>query len=528
MSIPKEPRQLMINVMYIVLTALLALNVSAEVFNAFDMVRDGLSKSSSALDKANAELPALIKKRAESKGEYAKYAERSDSVSMYGTELSEYIDEITTYLIDQTGNKDGEVNDGDYRFIKETKELLGKRDFDITTRYLVEGGKGMELHDKILEYREKFLSLVDAEDREQFAHEIALAIDDDAWQHSLTKRDNWADFTFNHMPLSATLPIFAKFKNDAKATEAATLNYLLSKVGGEEVVLDRFTVSSAPKKSYVIKGETFETDVFLTASASSASNTGVAISINGQRMPVDENGVAHYSVPTSSVGPKKYTASVTVTNPVTNEVKTYSNEFEFEVGERSVTVSPTKMNVFYIGVDNPVEVAASGVSSNQLQVTMSGAGGGTITHVSGANYNVMVTKPTQAGEFATINVTAPGMNASREFRVKRIPDPIAKLGGKVSGQLNTGQFKSQKGIIPTLEGFDFDAKCNIEGFRLVRVPRRDDPKIAINAGAGYKDEAQNLVDQASPGDRYFFENVRCKCPGDVASREINPLTFTIN
>jgi hypothetical protein len=109
------------------------------------------------------------------------------------------------------------------------------------------------------------------------------------------------------MPLSATLPIFAKFKNDAKASEAAVLNYLLGKVGGEDVVLDKFTVSANAKKSYVIKGDVFEADVFLTASASAASNTGVSISINGARVPVDENGVAKYSVPQTTVGPKQYT-----------------------------------------------------------------------------------------------------------------------------------------------------------------------------------------------------------------------------
>lgn len=527
MSIPKEPRQLMINVMYIVLTALLALNVSAEVFNAFDMVRDGLARSSEALDKSNAELPAVIKKRAEAKDEYTKYAQRVDSVSILGDELSEYIDEITTMLIDETGNKNGVIDDGDYKYIKDTKELKGKRDFEMTTHFLVDKGMGMELHDKILEYREKFKQLADPEDRESFEQEIALMIDDEAWTKSLTKRENWADFTFSHMPLSATLPIFAKFKNDAKATESAALNYLLGKVGGEDVVLDRFTVSANAKKSYVIKGDVFEADVFLTASASSASNTGVSISINGQRVPVDENGVAKYTTKTTTVGPKQYTAAVTVTNPVTGEVKTYNNTFEYEVGERSVTVSPTKMNVFYIGVDNPVEVSASGVSSNQLQVSMSGAGGGSISKVQGAQYNVKVTRPTKVDEYANIDVQAPGLNVSKQFRVKRIPDPVAKLGGKVSGSLRTGEFKVQRGIIPTLEGFDFDARCNIEGFRLVRVPRRDDPKIAINPGASYKDEALRLVEQASPGDRYFFENVKCKCPGDIASREINPLTFTI-
>ncbi|HAY71682.1 MAG TPA: hypothetical protein DCX89_07300 [Saprospirales bacterium] len=527
MSIPKEPRQLMINVMYIVLTALLALNVSAEVFNAFDMVYEGLSKSSAALDQQNTAIPEQIKARAKAKPEYARYAERVPTVSQYGKEITTYIDDMMIYLIDQNGDKDGTISDGDYIFIDgvKTKKFKGERNFDIVTNYLINQKKGQELHDKILEYREKFLSLIDEKDRATF--DVGLNIDDETWKKSHMRRNDWADFTFSHMPLTATLPIFAKFKNDAKSAQAAVLNYLLSKVGGEDVVLDRFTVMSSPKRSYVIKGETFETEVFLSASASSASNTGVSISINGQRVAVDQNGVAIWKAAATSLGRKPYTATVSVTNPVTGKTDSYKRDFEFEVGERSVTVSASKMNVFYIGVENPVEVAAAGISSNELKVSMSGGGGGSISRASNGSYNVTVKTPTRPGEFANVVVSAPGVNYSSPFRVKPIPIPVAKLGDNLGGQINAGAFKAQRGLIPTLEGFDFDAKCQVEGFRIVRVPRRDDPRPAVNAGGSYKNEAQNLVNQATPGDRYYFENVRCKCPGWPAAREVNSLTFLI-
>ena len=532
MSIPKEPRQLMINVMYIVLTALLALNVSAEVFNAFDMVGEGLSKSSKALDDQNSKVPALVKKRAKATPAYEVYANRVDSVGVYGSELSNYIDSYVTYIIDESGNKNGKIDDGDYDFYEDVKKPHGERNFDVTTHYLVDQGKGMELHNKILEYRDKFLSLIDKEERDAFGAKIPLQIDDEAWKHSMTKRENWADFTFSHMPVGAVLPIFAKFKNDAKATEAAVLNWMLSKVGGEVVVLDQFTVVSAPKKSYVIKGEPFETNIFLSASASSQSNTGISISVNGQRVPVDKDGVAEYKVSTNSVGIKKYNASVTMLNPVTGESKIYPGEFEYEVGERSVAIAATKMNVFYIGVDNPVEVSAAGISSNKLNVTMTGAGGGTISRNGDGTYTVKVTQPTRTstGELAYVNVSAPGIEGAKKgFRVKRIPDPVAKLGDKLSGILPNGVFKANEGIIPTLDNFDFEARCNIVSYRLVRSPKREDPKIAENKGNRFGPETQNLINMAKPGDRYFFEEVKCKCPGDVGPlREINPLTFVIN
>lgn len=527
MSIPKEPRQLMINVMYIVLTALLALNVSAEVFNAFDMVNEGLTKSSQALDEQNHKVPAIIKKRAAAKPAFAQYANRVDKVSEYGKELSDIIDTYVTYLVDQSGDKDGQISDGDYDVFEDVKKPKGERNFDVTTRYLVDQGKGMELKNKILEYRDKFLSLVDKNEQASFAGKIPLKIDEESWKHSMTKRKDWADFTFNHMPVGAVLPIFAKFKNDTKATEAAVLNYMLGKVGGEDVVLDQFTVMSAPKKSYIIKGETFETNVFLSASASTASNTGVSISINGARVPVDKNGVATYKASGSTTGVKKYVAAVTVVNPVTKEVKTYRGDFEYEVGERSVAISATKMNVFYIGVDNPVEVSAAGISSNAMKVTMTG-GGGNINRNADGTYNVTVSTPTPGNELAYINVTAPGIpGAKKGFRVKRIPDPVTKLGNKMSGGISSGEFKANTGIIPKLEGFDFEAKCQIESFRIVRSPKREDPKVAENRSGKYGAEATALVNAAKPGDRYYFENVKCKCPGDKGVREITPLTFYI-
>ena len=527
MAIPKEPRQLMITIMYIVLTALLALNVSAEVFNAFDLVYQGLTESSTALEGQNRLLPQQIKERAKAQPAHQIYADRAEKVATTGEELSDYIDDIVVYLIDQSGDKDGKISDGDFDYFGNQRKPKGERDFDITTRYLVDGEKGMEFHDKIIEYREKFLEFIDTEDMEVFTQKLPLRVDQETWKESTTRRRNWADFTFNHMPVGAVLPIFAKFKNDVKASEAAVYQYLFEKMEGPGIILDQFTVASSPKKSYVIRGETFETEIFLTAYASAASGTGVSISVNGQRIPIGNDGKARWTAAAASVGEKTYTAIASVANPVTGEVKNYRQDFTYEVGEKSVTVAATKMNVFYIGVDNPVEISASGISSNLLQVSMTG-GGGAIKRNADGTYNVNVTQPTRADELAYINVSAPGMDPFRMgFRVKAIPSPVAMLGGKMGGPISSGEFKVNDGIIPRLEGFDFDARCNIESYRLVWAPRREDPRVSDNQGGRFTAETRALVDNAKPGDRYFIENVRCRCPGDTRPREINSMSFVI-
>jgi len=528
MSIPKEPRQLMINIMYLVLTALLALNVSAEIFNAFEMVDKGLTSANATLDTSNASLPELIKVGAKKKASLQTYADRIDGITSLSSEASDYLDKIKDNLIDQSGTPDGKVDDLDYVEIKGgKKELRGKKAYDAVTRIMVDEGIGEDLLAKMKGYKEKFLEVADEEDRAEFMKNIPIEIDEEAWKLSANKKQNWADYTFGHMPLGATMPIFSKFKNDIKAAESAALNYLAGKVGTTtDVVLDKFTVVSAPKKSYIIKGEKFETDVFLSAAAGGDSNTGISISVNGRGLKTDKDGVAKYSETASATGIKKYNAAITVTNPSTGEKKTYKKGFEYEVGERSVAISASKMNVFYIGVDNPVEVSAAGVPSNQVKVSMNG-GGGTINRNGDGTYTVRVKTPTKSGQDAKINVTAPGMTASKGFRVKRIPDPVPQLSKNKGGVISSGELKAQPGVLPVLAGFDFEAKCNVVGFRMVRVAPRSDAEPIANRGGKFSGDAKRLLNKAKPGDRFFFEDIKCKCPGDPAPRNLGGMNFLV-
>ena len=175
MSIPKEPRQLMINVMYLVLTALLALNVSAEIFNAFDMVNEGLKTANKTLDGSNDKMPQVIKDGAKKKDDLQKYADRVDVVRDLSKDGSSYIAGIVDKLIDESGNINGKVDDDDYVVLNNgEKELRGKRNYDATTRLMVISGKGEELRLKIEDIKKKMLDLIDEEDRNSFTLSIEI------------------------------------------------------------------------------------------------------------------------------------------------------------------------------------------------------------------------------------------------------------------------------------------------------------------------------------------------------------------
>jgi hypothetical protein len=237
-------------------------------------------------------------------------------------------------------------------------------------------------------------------------------------------------------------------------------------------------------------------------------------------MSIGKDGKAIFSTGTSTTGTKTLNLTATVKNPLTGEESKTSSSFEYEVGVRSATVSADKMNVFYMGVDNPISVAVAGVSSNDVKVNCNGC------KLSGSRgkYTVTASRPGDA----TINVSGGGLpNTPFKFRVKRIPDPVAKLGNKKDGTMGNGEFKAQRGVIPWLEGFDFDAKCRIQGFNLVKVAKRQDPIASNNPGGTFNQKSLRLVRSAKPGDTYYFENVKAKCPGDPAGRKINSMVFKI-
>lgn len=536
MSIPKEPRQLMINLMYLVLTALLALNVSAEVMNAFFTLDKSISASNGIVDSGNDKVLKSMATIVDEKTNYKPLHEAAMKANEVVKEFNRYVDGIRDKLLTAAG---GAFPDD---FKDPIKRGRPKRyqDKEIPTRLFVDGqdamGKkeepvGPEFKAKINETRQKLMDIyVEASkqniDGTNFTEaelnalkdKFALNVDEEA---AKAAGKSWEDFTFGHMPVAACYPILRKYQSDATTSGAAVINALASEIGETIIEFDKFEPVAAAEKGYVIKGEPFKAEIFLSAFSSQAAE-GISYRVNGASLPIKE-GKGQFTTTPTTIGEKEFKVDISVKNPFTGKVDTYSKSFKYEVGERSVAVSADKMNVFYIGVDNPVSVSAAGISSNDLKVSING-GGGSISKTGSSNYMVKVSTPT---DDCRINVVGGGLSDSKLFRVKRIPDPTARLGNKEDGVMGNGEFKAQGGLIAWLDNFDFDAKCDIQGFTLVRVPKREDAIESVNPGGRYNDKSSRLVEAAKPGDSYYFRDVKARCPGDSAGRKINSLVFTI-
>lgn len=514
MSIPKEPRQLMINLMYLVLTAMLALNVSAEIINAFFALEKGINNSSNIVEAANVSTSESLADWVAKNPKYAEWNTKAKGATAAAKEFEAYVDGLHELLTKEAGGPNPDHPD----------RPLHYKDKDVTTRLFVDEKRGEELEKKITEARAKLLTFVEPADQKDFGAKLPLIVDEIPHDAAEAGVKTWAELKFRQMPVAAVMPTFAKIRNDSKVSTSAIVNYCLDKASGKkEIKLDKFIVAIAPRKAYLISGrDKFEADIVMGAYSSTANNIRITTSAGAAPM---KDGIAHYSGGVESgTGEKTFSASASITNPSTGEVTSAKADFKYEVGQGGFgTVSADKMNVFYIGVDNPISIVAAGVSTSKLQVGASGAGA----------------SMTGGGKSRVVRVTSPGdckitisggdemAATSFPFRVKRIPDPIAKLGKDVSGNLGAGSFKVQTGIMAVLENFDFEARCEIQSFELTRQPKREDPITKTNNGGKYDGQSAAMVNAAKPGDIFYFDNVKARCPGDVAGRKINPMVFKI-
>jgi hypothetical protein len=199
-----------------------------------------------------------------------------------------------------------------------------------------------------------------------------------------------------------------------------------------------------------------------------------------------------------------------------------SNNFMEDVNLGTVAISADKMNVFYIGIQNPITVAASGVAADNLIVAATGA---SIRKQASGQYIVNCTKPGQAT--LTVSNRLTGKERSLTFRVKRIPDPVMQLGGKTDGVIASGAFTAQMGLVARITNFDFDARCTVQSYTMYHTQKNEDPIELVGKGARFSGDILDVVKRAKPGDAYAFVNIKARCPGDIIGRHVNGLMFRI-
>jgi len=533
------PRQKMINMMYLVLTALLALNVSNEVLNAFKLVNDGLLGTNISLNNKNEGIYKAFRKQLDlDKAKAEPLYKKAQQAQNASKEFVEYVEKYKKQIIKEAGGIDPESGD-----------IVQRDNIDVATRIFVEanGKNGKELRKKILDSRNLMLSLVDEKDRAAFDKSITLNAE---YKKAKGEADKgWEFATFNHVPTTAAVTLLTKFQSDAIASEGAIIEYLIKKIGEADIKFDKLAAKVIAPSSYIMQGNTYKADIFVAA-YSSTQNPDVflgGLTDKFKRDPetgdlmeyksADENpplsgaqkidvlnGFGKYEVSGSGVGERKYSGAVRIKDPLGGYIY-YPFEAAYQVAGKAVAVSPTKMNVFYIGVDNPVKITVAGVQPQDVIASMDG---GELTKSDAPNYVVRVKTPGTAKITVSAKVDGKTMPMGvEEFRVRRIPDPIPTVGGqKLPTKVPIAKIRSTAGLVALLENFEFEARYNIISYKMMYKPKSDDIVDDVASGPLFSDKMKAFMGRAKPKDIILFDEIKAMGP-DGVPRKLGQLFFEI-
>lgn len=505
----ETPRQRMINILYLVLLALLALNVSDTLLDAFKNINDSLETSRTNVDNSVEQLfTSFENTKLKEEPERARpIYEKAKEARAIVAELNQYINSLKEELEKESGGYDDETGD-----------LVRRSNVDISPALMLNQKKGAELKEKINSTRENLIGLLNEDDRTR----VSFSLEANDPVKRVNGKKKWEEVNFGEgTPVTAAVTILTKIQSDAQNAESDIVKLILGKMDQAVVNLDQFAAVAVAPTSYLIQGQPYTAEVFLTAYD---SKSNPSISVNGTNLQVVD-GKGLYSVPTNKEGLFTWTGTIKV-KQTDGSIKEYRTpEQRFQVARPSAVVSPDKMNVLYIGVDNPVSVSAPGTSAENIQVRMDG---GSISGSKG-KYNVKVTTPGTAKISVAVEV-APGRTqtlSTTEFRVKRIPDPVAKFAGKTGGAMGTVALKAQNAIFATLDNFDFDAKFKITQFSMIIAKPRADAIILSTSGNQLSESMRSALNGIGPGSRIIFDNIIAVGP-DGSPRQLNAVALTAN
>jgi len=525
MALPKEPRQKMINMMYLVLTALLALNVSSEILNAFKTVNNSIATSNAVItDKNNLTYQSFAEKLEDpqTKAKAAIWSPKAEKVKKMSEELFNYLENLKM-----------EMKKASKLEVKDGVEHYAEDNLDAPTRLMDKEGKGKELYDKLVAYKKNLIAVLDPNEfadnpalQEQLKKDIALLQKSIPIDMNVPKSQSGKEYSNDHKgwtinyfhmtPTVAALTILSKFQNDVKNAESQMIDYLHNQIGAVKIVYDEFEAIAQANTSYAMPGDNIEITAGVGAFSAAAKPE---ITINGQAIPLT-GGKAIYKTTAGGAGEKSVAVKIKFVKP--DGTVTEKNEIvKYTVGVPSgASVFLEKMNVLYMDVANPITISGGSVGSEKVSVSFTN---GSITKKGGDRYEAI---PKTLGD-AKIIVNADGKRFEFPMRVKTLPSPTAFVGTKKGGTVPSAEFKAMGGVIARLEDSEFDFPYKVVSYKIGAVggpiSLYDE---AVNQGNRWNGQAAELIKRAGPGTTVFIDEITVLGPGDK-KRTISPMKFTL-
>jgi gliding motility-associated protein GldM len=524
----ETPRQKMIGMMYLVLTALLALNVSAEVLEAFGNITSGLDETIRVSHAKNADLYSLISQRVSSAGDDANaksVGEKAAQVDELTKDLNQYLEDLKKLMVetdaDQTYEQYLNGVEGEYG----PGHLINQKNIDVPSRVLVEKGTkpqsdGEILMEKINNTRKSLVALFDGLNgvNEDFKTNLdaRLTLRADDYPDEKGPKQDWEYKTFNGIPCGAAIALLTKYQNDLKNAESEVLKTMLEAISAGKMEIKDFVPVVKVRKSALAIGEELDAEIFLAAQI---GGVVPVITVDGQEIEVDPvTGRGTFKQKQNAQGTKSLPVGISVKNTKTGDTKSYETAVEFDVFKAPAIISADKMNVVYEGLENPMSISVPGFEPSQINASMTPAGLGTLKKVSPGKYSVLIKKRDRKGVNINVSVRLPDGSTksmgSQNFRTLKVPSPTPSLNGNGGGNMSTGALKAVKIVSVTLENFVFEGiRYKVTSFDYIYKPARGNLIRGTENSQGIPNQLKAAFANAKRGDLLIISGINASAPG---------------
>jgi len=537
-----SPRQKMINMMYLVLMALLALNVSKEILKSFHLMEVSFNKAKENLDGKITKQMEGFQEAADNDPKLRPYFDRAKEAQQITDDFVNYIEEIKKELIEKTGGRK-EFEEGFDASHDYEAELVGMDNMEVHANYFIvdnadgaktKGWKGQELEDRVNGTREKLVALLKSDTangisiKEDLMTSVAKAtqLRAELTEQEAKKYPTWSAKYLEHTPLAGVVTMLSKMQSDAKATQGAVLDVLNQGKKTAFKVEGLVPVVRPTSGSVIMSGDKYEAEIFLAAQIAGMENATFELTEGGSNLERGEDGKLYYRAQGSSPGTFPFAGVITVKTEEGD--KPYAFNSEYQVFQGGATISATKMNVLYIGVDNPISVGVPGVSPRDVSVSMQG---GSIKPSKG-DYVARVQRPGKAVIVASAKMPDGSMRrmGQMEYRVMRLPKPEAKWGSVESGRtMARAAMSVHRNIKASMgSGFAFEGiTYRVTGYRFILAPRRGEVFTQSVNGSSIPGGIQGRVRGAKRGDRVLVDKIRAVGP-DGQTVNLSPIVIDLN
>ena len=535
---PETPRQKMIQMMYLVYTAMLALNVSANILDAFVVVDDTLVTSTNIAANQNAnDYQWFIGQKTILGAKVDEAYGKAQILKKESNAMVKYIEKMRNDLIftvDGDSLVEKEVDGKKVKTIKSVGDIVKKDNFDIPTDFMINKGNAKKLKEEIKKYKANVLKLAKKEDQKRLEEAMGLNVDATYLSNDKEKQD-WETHNFEHIITAASATLLNKMIGEVKNAESVMLNYLKASISADDFKFDNVSGRSIPKSQMVFSGDSYEADIIVAAYDSKSTpevyykmgvDTLTEDGLGGATKLEGENGLVKLKIGTGGTGEQKYAGLIKIMDP-NGQPKYYGFKDKYTVLTPSATIAADKMNVLYAGIANPVSVSGP-VAPDKLSVSFPGC---SASSQGGGKFNVSV-PASLIGKTVTATVAAKVGESSKTmgsttFRVKRVPDPRAVLGANIRGGKRAKAEILANPVIRATMGDDFvyDLKWSVNSYRVILVVKgMEEPAIVCQGGA-LSEKAKAAIQKASANTVIYFSDI--KVSSEAGSRTLDEFSVRV-